>query len=454
MTSRTMKDFALTTGGELAGNNISFSEISIDSRNPQAGAVFLAISGPNFDGHDFIAQAKSRGAVGLVVNQAMNSGLPEVVVSDTRRALGDFAEAWRRNFSCPVIGITGSSGKTTVKNTCGQIMSCIGETLATEGNHNNDIGLPLTLLRMRDSHNYAVIELGADKKGEIARLTEIARPDVGVVANVGPAHLAGFGSVQGVAETKGELFVGLPGSGTAVINADEPFYDYWRDIAGDRRIVTFGFVTNADFHVDRDAISQSGAVSRFDLQSPDGEIEIELPLPGMHNVNNALAAAAAAWAAGASLQSIQSGLKQARGATGRLQIIDTAAGMKIINDTYNANPLSLSAALQWLVSLGGTAWLVLGDMKELGEKSQAMHRKAGVEAKRLGVQRLYTFGDASKEAVSGFGMNAIHFQDMDQLNERLRKDITPGITVLVKGSRGMRMERVVEALTSAAEKRG
>ncbi len=452
MISMSLTDFAQATAGSVHGDDVKFTSISIDSRKPQPGALFLAIKGPNYDAHDFIDQAISQGAVGLVVERDMNSELPVVIVNDTRRALGDFANAWRTGFSCTVIGVTGSSGKTTVKNLCSRIMSCIGETLATEGNFNNDIGLPLTVLKLRQSHRFAVLEMGADRKGEIARLTEIANPDVALIANVGPAHLAGFGSVQGVAEAKGELFAGLHESGVAVINADEPFADYWETIAAPHRIISFGFTDKADFSVDRDAIRNGGAASRFDLATPDGKVAIELPMPGMHNVSNALAAAAAAWAAGAKLQHIRAGLREARGASGRLQIIETAIGMKIINDTYNANPLSLSAALRWLVSLGGTAWLVLGDMKELGEESEAMHRKAGLEAKRLGVQRLYTFGDVSKEVGAGFGLNTAHFTDIESLNERLCKEISPGITVLVKGSRGMRMERVVDALTNAAEK--
>ncbi|MCG8435978.1 MAG: UDP-N-acetylmuramoyl-tripeptide--D-alanyl-D-alanine ligase [Gammaproteobacteria bacterium] len=449
MNNWNLGDVAKATGGVLVGEAAAFTGVGTDTRKLEAGELFIALRGPNFDGHDFVQTALARGAAGLMVEHPVELDLPQIQVTDTRKALGSLGASWRAQFDLPVVAITGSSGKTTVKNLLASILAKKGETLATIGNLNNEIGVPLTLLKLKAAHEYAVIELGANQPGEIAYLANLVKPDVGIVNNVGPAHLEGFGDIEGVARAKGELYEALEKENIAVINLDEPYSDMWRKGSGAGRIITFGFVSDADFYVDRERIKNGGSISRFVIRTPEEEIQVELPLPGMHNISNALAAAASAAAAGADAVSIAGGLSAAKGVSGRMQVIDTATGVKVIDDTYNANPLSLKVAMQWLTSLGGSAWLVLGDMAELGGEAADLHRRAGIEAKRLGVKRLFTYGEYSVNATQAFGAGARHFNSIDALNEELKKSITSGVTVLIKGSRSMQMERVVHSLTTA-----
>ncbi|MGH8495332.1 MAG: UDP-N-acetylmuramoyl-tripeptide--D-alanyl-D-alanine ligase [Gammaproteobacteria bacterium] len=455
MSTGTLAEAAMQVDGRLIGADRPYNAVSTDTRALERDALFVALQGPSFDGNAFVEEAARRGAAGAIVSRFQQCELTQVEVSDTRAALGRLAQAWRARFDIPVVAVTGSNGKTTVKGMLGAILGRSGPTLATRGNLNNEIGLPLTLLGLDSSHRAAVVEMGANHAGEIAYLARIAMPGIGLVTNAAAAHLEGFGSIEGVARAKGELFAGLPANGTAVINADDRFSAFWREMAGSRNVVTFGLMRDADVHADaiEQRIASSGPVMAFDLHLPDVQRRIELPLAGRHNIANAVAAAAAAWAAGAKPAAIEEGLAGIHAAPGRLQFRRSPSGARVIDDTYNANPLSLAAALELLTGLDGRPWLVLGDMRELGAESEALHADIGALARRLGVERLYAVGPWSRYAAQAFGRSADWFSGVDELIARLRPELDAGVNVLVKASRGMRLERVVDALIGDADKR-
>jgi len=436
--------------GELFGADATFIEVGTDSRRLPDGALFVALSGPNFDGHDFIAAARAQGACAALVSQQMDDPLPQVRVADTLLALGQLAGAWRERFAGPLIGLTGSNGKTTAKEMIAAILRRKGPTLATEGNLNNDIGVPLTLLKLRQEHAYAVIEMGANHPCEIAYLTGLAQPDVALINNAGPCHLEGFGDVAGVARGKGEIFQGLPAEGVAIINRDDPYADYWSGLNSGRRVIDFGLEQPATVS----GQILDAATNRFRLGMGAQSIEICLPLPGRHNVRNALAAAAATTAAGATLEDIRQGLESLQVVGGRLQRLRGWHGGAVIHDAYNANPASLAAALQAIGAEPGRKWLVLGDMWELGPAADALHAASGQEARSAGFERLYGLGEHSQAAVSAFRAGGRHFMALEPLLAELTNDLNQGgepPVVLVKGSRGMRMERVVAALADSSE---
>ena len=442
-----LREAARLLDGEASGADVAFTTVSTDSRQLSAGALFVALTGPNFDGHAFVAVARERGAVAALVNRPVTDPLPQLRVADTRLALGRLAGGWRSRFTGPLIALTGSNGKTTLKEMIAAILRIRGPTLATEGNLNNDIGVPLTLLRLNGDHACAVIEMGANHPGEIAYLTGLARPDVAIINNAGPCHLEGFGDVAGVARAKGEIFQGLKPDGVAVINRDDEYADDWIGLNPGRRIVDFG--------LDRPAVVRGemldSAVNRFRLSVEGNEMVIQLPVPGRHNVRNALAAAAAALAVGATLADIRRGLESLRGVGGRLQRLPGRHGGAVIHDAYNANPASLAAALEAVGAGPGRKWLVLGDMRELGPAADALHARSGCEARSAGFERLYALGEHSRSAVAAFGAGGAHFEDVDTLVADLNHDLRQGgepAVVLVKGSRGMRMERVVAALAA------
>ncbi|MFZ4789914.1 MAG: UDP-N-acetylmuramoyl-tripeptide--D-alanyl-D-alanine ligase [Candidatus Competibacteraceae bacterium] len=443
-----LRDIARLLESERIGPDAAVAGVEIDSRCLPAGALFVALTGPNFDGHDFIPAARERGAVAALVNRRVADPLPQIRVADTRLALGRLGAAWRTRFTGPLIALTGSNGKTTLKEMIAAILRGRGSTLATAGNLNNDLGVPLTLLRLRAEHAYAVIELGANHPGEIAYLTGLAQPDVAIINNAGPCHLEGFGDVAGVARAKGELFQGLAPGGTAIINRDDPYAEYWASLNPGRRIVDFGLDQPA-------AVSGKlldAADRRFRLISPVGEIEVRLPLPGRHNVRNALAAAAAALAVGATLTEISEGLESLRGVSGRLQRLPGRHGGAVIHDAYNANPASLAAAVQTVGADPGGKWLVLGDMRELGPTAAELHAESGRFARAAGFARLYALGEHSRAAAMAFGVGGTHFTEVDALIAGLYGDLQDdgeAPAVLIKGSRGMRMERVVAALVDA-----
>ncbi len=448
---RALREYTLAAAAEALGvtapqRDTAFCGVNTDTRTVRPGELFVALVGPSFDGHDFVAEAAQQGAAGAVVSRAVEADFPLLYVEDTREALGRLAAARRAAFDIPVVGITGSNGKTTIKEMTAAILAQRGAVLATRGNLNNDIGMPLTLLRLADSHRYAVIEMGANHPGEIAYLTGIARPTAAVINNAGPAHLEGFGDVAGVARAKGEIFQGLADGGTAVINADDAYADLWRDATRDRMQLCFGIETT-DAQVRAASIAAGAAGTQFTLITPQGSVDIALRLPGRHNVMNALAASALALAAGAQPADIKAGLDGLEAVGGRLHAVAGRGGARVIDDTYNANPASLAAALAVLAANAGTRILVLGDMGELGGEASVLHQQAGKQARAAGIDRLYGIGELSRLAVSAFGEGGRHFADHAALAQALLPELGADFTVLIKGSRSSRMERVVEVLT-------
>ena len=439
-----LSDIAQPLQAVLTGQDVEFYGCSTDTRTLQPAELFIALEGGRFDGHSFVAQARESGAAAAMLEHPVDIALPALVVGDTRAALGQLAALWRGRFTVPIVAITGSNGKTTVKEMLAAILSLKGAVLATRGNLNNDIGVPQTLCRLGEQHDYAVIELGANHPGEIARLCELTRPTVSVITQCAPAHLEGFGSVEGVARAKGELFAGLTETGVAVINADDGFAGVWQRLAGARRQVSFGLETQAE--VSARGVESGLAESRFRLITPEGSTEVRLLFPGRHNVMNALAAAGCAYALGIEPEAIARGLSAAQPVPGRLNLCQGPLGVRLLDDTYNANPGSLKTALEVLAGYPGDRWLVLGDMGELGPEGQRYHREGGLLARRSGVSRLYAVGELSRYAVEGFGRGGRHFSDIEGLVAALNQDLHKEAALLIKGSRSMRMERVVRSL--------
>jgi UDP-N-acetylmuramoyl-tripeptide--D-alanyl-D-alanine ligase len=444
---RTLSDAARAIGGRLVGEDAGFGAVSSDSRTLAPGSLFVALRGSNFDGADFAAAAGERGAVGALLERELALPISQIVVPDALSALQRLAVIWRAEFSIPIVAVGGSNGKTTVKEMTAAILARMGPCMATHGNLNNHIGVPLTLLRLEAAHRSAVVEMGANRQGDVASLVRLAQPTVGLITNAGAEHLEGFGSLDGVAQGEGEMVVGLGGDAIAVLNADDAYAGYWRGICAAARVVTFGMHA-ADFTaVDPvHGIEGTEFATRFTLRSPLGERPIVLRAGGAHNVANALAAAAAASAAGASLDHVVAGLADFRPVAGRLQPKAGARGSWIIDDSYNANPSSVRAGLEVLRPLPGAKWLVLGDMAELGEHASDSHAHMGIYARDCGVKRLFAMGAQSSRAVETFGVGGEWFPDAESLLRRVQAELAPGVTVLVKGSRVNRLERVVRAL--------
>jgi UDP-N-acetylmuramoyl-tripeptide--D-alanyl-D-alanine ligase len=425
----------------LTGRDAVFTGVCHDTRTLAAGDLYVAIKGEHFDGHSFLAEAIRAGAAGALLSRDIETPLPYVLVPDTRVALGELAAFWRRQFHIPVIAVTGSNGKTTVKEMIGAIMGQIGPGCVTCGNLNNDIGVPLTLSRMRASDRYAVIEMGMNHRGEIEYLTRLTCPTIALITNAAEAHLAGVGTVEDVAHAKGEIFSGLSADGIAVLNADDAYFNYWKGLAAPRKCLTFGLEQKADLSADY-RFSDSGCAIHL-RTTTHGETDMRVPLLGRHNVMNALAATGAALSAGASLEQVKTGLEKLKTLSGRLELKKGISGARIIDDTYNANPSSLAAGMQVLREFSGERVLVLGDMAELGEAAADIHRRVGELAKRIGIQRLYAIGELSKFAVESFGTGGKHFASHEALIDALQDGLHAEMTVLVKGSRVMRMERIV-----------
>jgi UDP-N-acetylmuramoyl-tripeptide--D-alanyl-D-alanine ligase len=450
----TISTAALILNGIQTGRDVEFTSVGTDSRAIMPGMLFVALKGERFDGHDFVEQILTQGANCALVSAdwaAAHSDLSLVGVADTRRALGQLAAHWRNHFHIPLIGVTGSNGKTTVKEMCAAILRAdFGQhaVLATTGNFNNDIGLPLTLLKLRTAHHAAVIEMGMNHPGEIDYLTRIARPTVALVNNAQRAHLAGLGTIADVARAKGEIFAGLGDRGVAVINADDPNAPLWIDMNRDRRIVSFGFSPAAEV---RGTWLPHGLGGQLELVTPLGTASIQLPLPGEHNARNALAAAAACLAAGVPLAPIVRGLSGYTGMQGRLQQKRGAGGATVIDDSYNANPDSMRAAIDVLAALPGRRIFVMGDMGEVGDAAGQLHDEIGGYAKSQGIDALFALGEKSVAAVHNFDGGARHFATVEALVAALRPLMDKDANVLVKGSRFMRMERVVEAILEARD---
>ena len=444
---------AQVLGGKLVGADVEFSSVSTDSRAISKGDLFIALEGEKFDGSQFVALSAEKGAVAALVNEESYHGetvpCPILLVKDTRLALGKFAGYWRGQFNIPVVGVTGSNGKTTVKEMLAAILRVAAGSddavLATQGNFNNDIGMPLTLLKLRSQHHYAVIEMGMNHAGEIDYLTRLAQPDVALINNAGSAHIANLGSLKAIAETKGEIFAGLKKSGVAIISADENFAPMWRDMAAGHRMIEFAIDTDAAVCAKLQAVEYG---TRLEVTTPGGSFKVTLQVPGIHNVRNALAATTAAIALNISPENIAAGLEKFSGVAGRLQRKPGLGGAVIIDDSYNANPASLLAAIRVLTQAAGKKILVLGDMGELGIEAAKLHEEMGMEARELGVNKLFAVGELSNFAVKTFGKGAQHFQHIEELLETLKPELTKDCTVLVKGSRFMKMERAVKFLVN------
>ncbi|MCU7844353.1 MAG: UDP-N-acetylmuramoyl-tripeptide--D-alanyl-D-alanine ligase [Candidatus Thiodiazotropha sp. (ex Monitilora ramsayi)] len=435
--------------GVLSGSDATFCAVSTDTRSIERNDLFVALKGPNFNGHRFIPQAIEKGASAVMVSEPVNEAVPQIRVDDTRLGLGRLAAHWRDRFSIPMVAITGSNGKTTVKELTAAILRQRGDVLATLGNFNNDIGLPLTLLRLQDE-SFAVIEMGANHPGEIGYLTQIARPDVAVITNAGAAHLEGFGDLKGVAKAKGEILSGLNPLGVGVLNADDEFFPFWRKLLGERRMISFGASERAQVRADLDHCetqwSERGFSSRMTVFYHENSFEVELALAGRHNRLNALAAIAAALAMDCSVEQIQQGLASVMPVNGRLRARFSAGGLRLIDDTYNANPDSVAAAIDVLREAPGEQWLVLGDLAELGDDAEKMHAELGDQARQAGLNHLYTLGEMSRHAAERFGEGAKAFDRIEDLVEDLVSNAKAGDTLLIKGSRSAGMERVVQRL--------
>jgi len=452
----TLAEAARVLGARHSGPDARFSGVSTDSRALKRGELFVALRGERFDGHDFLDAARAAGAAGAMVDGAYagHAPLPLLAVGDTRRALGDLARHWRARFAPVLVAVTGSNGKTTTKEMLASILrrhAGEDQVLATAGNLNNEIGLPLTLLRLRLAHRYCAIELGMNHKGEIAYLAGIARPTVALVNNAQREHLEFMHSVDEVAEENASVYMALPTDGTAVVNADDPHADVFRRAAGLRGRVEFGLGGPAAVGARYELRPLSSDIR---VRTPAGEAPATLAIPGLHNVRNALAAAACAHAAGVAPAAIGAGLSAFRPYLGRLQVKRAALGATVIDDSYNANPDSVRAAIDILAACPAPTVLVLGDMGEVGERGPEFHREVGAYARSRGVSDLLALGDASRGAAEAFGVGGTHADSLEELLADLRDRATAGATVLVKGSRFMRMERVVAALTGEAARQG
>ncbi len=456
MINMKLSELATLLGTEKPSEDVTFTSLCKDTRSLPSGCLYIAIIGESLDGHQYVEEAYKKGAVAALVSRKVDSPIPQIVVDDTIAALGKIGEHWRDRFTLPIAGVTGSNGKTTLKNMIASIMraACKGnaaQVLATEGNLNNAIGVPLMLSRLSSEHRYGVIEMGMNNFGEIAYLTKMVKPAVAVINNAAEAHLQGLRDVAGVAHAKGEIFSGLQENGIAILNKDDAFFNYWLGLISGRSYFTFGLRYTADVTA---IISQHQTTThqKLSVQTPKGNFEVNLPLLGRHNVMNALATTATAIALDFSLDVIQKGLETVQAAPGRLCQTILANGARIIDDTYNANPCSTAAAIHSLSIFEGEKILVLADMKELGPESIELHASTGQLAHEAGINHLFTLGELSAAATEAFGENAEHFTDRAKLVAAIKPHLQKGTTILVKGSHSMHMETVVADLMAQEKK--
>lgn len=446
----TLTDIAKHLGCVYHGDTINVTGTAIDSRKLKKGDLFIALAGTQVDGHDFLAQAREAGAVAALVNKAVDDPLPQLLVDDVVTAFGKLATFWRQQSQSKVIAITGSNGKTTLKEMISAMLAQQHHVIATQGNLNNELGVPLTLTRLKAGHQFAVIEMGANHHGEIEKLVAMAQPQVAIINNVAAAHLEGFGSLEGVAKAKGEIYTGIATDGVAIINADMPYQAIWRPLIGERKTLTFGLENPAD--VSALDCQTTPAGSHFMVQLDGVNHFVSLPLPGRHNVANALAAMTVCHALGIEPSAMIKGLASIKAVPHRLQLRPTKQQAMLIDDTYNANPGSFGQALQTLKSFPGPRWLVLGDFGELGPDSLQIHQQMGREAKSADVHRLLTVGKQSAEAAAQFGDAAIHFADLDTLQNYLQQNLQAGVTCLIKGSRFMQLDKLADALAAGGDR--
>lgn len=450
MITKTLSWIADKVKGTLNGEDREISGVSTDTRTLQQGDLYIALSGDNFNGHRFVASAEQAGAAAIIASEDITTSLPVIRVADTKLALGLLGAAVKQEVAPKTIAITGSSGKTTVKEMTAAILARRGNVLATAGNFNNDIGVPLTLLRLEPQHDFAVMELGANHLGEIAYTTELVKPDVATIVNAAASHLEGFGSLLGVARAKSEIFKGLGSTGTAIVNIDSQFAEFWLGKLKYNNVLTFSpeQQNQADFAAEDITIGLDGC-AEFNMLTPQGQVGIQLRIPGVHNVGNALLAASLAMQVGATLEDVRSGLLNMAQVKGRLNVKALSDHFRLLDDTYNANVASVNAAIDTLASFSGLNVLILGDMAELGEKARFYHQQVGEYALEKQIDYLFTLGVLSQSASAVFGDRGFHFSDVDALMALLSDILMADqrdISVLVKGSRSSRMERVVEAI--------
>lgn len=435
------------TGGRLhlpdsGGHARAFTGLTQDTRSLRRGNLYAALVGERVDGHRFVLDAAGKGAAAALVMRVVEAPIAQIVVEDVVEAMGALAAAWRRALDVRLVGVTGSNGKTTVKTMLATILRQSAPTLATRGNYNNEIGVPLTLSALGEQHRFAVVEMGCGKPGDIEYLASMASPDVGLVTNAGPAHLERLGSIDGVARTKGEMFASLGDADTAVINRDDAYFDYWHGLCSGSRQITFGQSDQADVRLVYDGDNEI-------IATPSGSFELELALAGQHNSMNAAAATAAALALDIGIESIAAGLAAVESLPGRLSEREMNGGWRLIDDSYNANPASLYAGLQVLASHPGRRWLALGEMAELGEHSNKLHRELGRAARDLGVERIFAIGAHAEAVAEAFGPGAEVFGDMNSLVRRMEDLLEPDVVCLVKGSRSSHMEQLVDLIQAA-----
>ncbi|MCX4190341.1 UDP-N-acetylmuramoyl-tripeptide--D-alanyl-D-alanine ligase [Methylophaga sp. OBS3] len=445
-----LTDIAKLLGCDYQGAATAVTGTAIDSRKVKKGDIFIALTGSQVDGHDYLAQAREAGAVAALVSRKQDDELPQLVVEDVVSAFGKLATHWAEQSQAKIVAITGSNGKTTLKEMVSAMLAQQHHVIATQGNLNNELGVPLTLTRLKAEHQYAVIEMGANHLGEIARLVAMAKPQVAVINNVGAAHLEGFGSLDGVATEKGAIYGGLKADGVAVVNADMDYQAIWKPLIGERKTLTFGMQNSADVMALDCQTTPAG--SSFMVELDGVNHFVTLPLPGAHNVANALAAITICHALGIDPAAMIKGLANIKPVPHRLQVRNTKQKAVLIDDTYNANPGSFGQALATLKSFPEQRWLVLGDFGELGPDSLQVHKQMGLDAKVAGVNRLFTVGEQSAQATTAFGENAEHYADRDALQAYLQNNLQAGVTCLIKGSRFMQLDKLADTLVSGGER--
>ncbi|MCX7120353.1 MAG: UDP-N-acetylmuramoyl-tripeptide--D-alanyl-D-alanine ligase [Gammaproteobacteria bacterium] len=470
-----LSELAIILNGKLHGNDAEFENVSIDSRAIKSGDCFFAIKGEFFDGHDFIADIAKKNAAVVVIDRDIKTSISSIRVNNTRKALIDLACFYRDSVHIPVIAITGSCGKTTTRALLENILKLAGNVLASQKSFNNDIGLPLTLLQLKPDHDFAVLEIGTNHPGEIAALTAIAKPTVSVITMVAGVHVEFFGSVDNIAKEKGDIYSTLETTGIAVINADDPYCDYWKKLNGNHRVITFAhdalaivngsgsdyrksdvlsIVNGSGSDSDRvtsivmasDVCIMEDGKAAFTLLCGDARSIVHLPILGQHNITNALAAAAVAYALEIPIETIKKGLETVTPEYGRLNVQKGLNGATIIDDSYNANPTSVKAAIDILTHRSENTFLVLGDMKELGEGAENLHSEMGEYALKKGIKKLLCYGAMSAHAATAFGKNAQHFDDQQKLIDVLKLSLSENVTVLIKGSNSMKMVNIVNAV--------
>jgi len=431
---------------KLIGEDSSFELVTSDSRKIQPKQLFIALTGPNFDGHDYVNAAANQGAVAAIVSKPVKTNMPLLIVDNTFVAFGQLAKYCRQLAKIPVIAVTGSCGKTTTKNMIAAILQQCDPTLVTSANDNNTIGVAQTLCRLNDKHQFAVIEIGANEKHEIAYSSNIALPTIAVITNAAHVHIEGFGDIQGVAKVKGDIFNGLSADGTAIINADDDFADYWKSlIKPSQTITTFAINNSADIMAKNVKINQDGR-AHFELHTPQGNCQIHLGLLGEHNVMNALAATAAALHAHIKLETIKSALESLHPVDKRLVNMRGKNGARILDDSYNANPHSLISAIKVLNHFPGKKILILGQMGELGLEEKKYHAKLGKQARELGIDQIYSVGELTKETIRSFGEGGFYFDDKQQLITAVNEILNDSTNILIKGSNSNRLWEITEAL--------